>query len=226
MEVHSSGGGLVSQDARYERKFLPGRNYLPSFIVISRQVEGKGSTHQFIFQSARNILTSSQMQAIQKLDPQAGAHKVANNFFHGKTRRWTFLLFPSLHIEPGGDSCWNGFRAHLKSASLFTIGSQSWVFGEPIPQVRSLKFWLPNLCLPKGKLGGGIDQGVGIDIYTLLYIEKMSNGDYNAYSTWKFTQHYVVTYMGKESKKEWIYFAVHMKLIQLGKSAIFESSFF
>ena len=49
------------------------------------------------------------------------------------------------------------------------------------------------------------------------------------YSTGKFTQFYVITYMGKASEKEWIYvyvyliyFAVCLKLTQLCKSTIFQ----
>ena len=52
--------------------------------------------------------------------------------------------------------------------------------------------------------GGGINQGVGIDIYTLLYTKQMGNKDL-MYSIGKLTQYSVITYMGKESEKEWIY---------------------
>ena len=52
-------------------------------------------------------------------------------------------------------------------------------------------------------LGGGIQREVGIDMYTLLYVEWMSNNDL-LYSTGKCTQWSVVTYLGKESEKEWI----------------------
>ena len=46
--------------------------------------------------------------------------------------------------------------------------------------------------------------GVGIDIYTLIYIKQITNKNL-LYSTGHFTQHSVMTSMGKESKKEWIY---------------------
>ena len=36
------------------------------------------------------------------------------------------------------------------------------------------------------------------------YIEQTGNGDL-LYSTGKFSQYFVVTYMAKESEKEWLY---------------------
>ena len=60
----------------------------------------------------------------------------------------------------------------------------------------------PNLKL-QGRKGGGINWETGIDIYTLTYIKQITNKDL-LYSTGHFTQHSVTTYMGKESKKEWI----------------------
>ena len=55
----------------------------------------------------------------------------------------------------------------------------------------------PTDVLPKGKCWvGGINQGVGTDVYRLLYIELMGNGDL-LYSTGKFTHYHVVTCMGK-----------------------------
>ena len=61
-----------------------------------------------------------------------------------------------------------------------------------------------NLWLPGGKHGGGINWEIGIDIYTLLYIKQITNKDL-LYSTGNSTQYSVMTYMGKESKKECIY---------------------
>ena len=61
-----------------------------------------------------------------------------------------------------------------------------------------------NLWLPKAKGWGGINQEFGINIYTLLYIKQIINRDL-LYSTGKSTQYFVITYMGKESEKEWIY---------------------
>ena len=61
-----------------------------------------------------------------------------------------------------------------------------------------------NLWLPGGKAGGGINWEIGIDIYTLLYIKQITNKDL-LYSTGNSTQYSVVTYTGKESKKQWIY---------------------
>ena len=59
-----------------------------------------------------------------------------------------------------------------------------------------------NLWLPGGK-GGGINWEVGIDLYTLLYIKQTTNKDLPC-STENSTQYSVMTYMGKESKKEWM----------------------
>ena len=63
-----------------------------------------------------------------------------------------------------------------------------------------------NLWLPKGKhwWGGGISQEFGINIYTLMYIKQIINKDL-LYTTGNSTQYSVITYMGKESEKEWIY---------------------
>ena len=49
-----------------------------------------------------------------------------------------------------------------------------------------------------------INQEPGINIHTLLYIKQIINkGLLN--STGNSTQYSVMTYMGKESEKEWIY---------------------
>ena len=51
--------------------------------------------------------------------------------------------------------------------------------------------------------GGKISWKIRIDIYTLLYIKQITNKDL-LYSTGNSTQYSVMTYMGKEPKKEWI----------------------
>ena len=56
----------------------------------------------------------------------------------------------------------------------------------------------------RGESGGGINWKIGIDMYTLLYIKQITNKDL-LYSTGNSTQYSVMTYMGKESKKEWTY---------------------
>ena len=59
----------------------------------------------------------------------------------------------------------------------------------------------------RGEMAGGwrwINWEIGIDIFTLLYIKQITNKDL-LYSTGSSTQYSVMTYMGKESKKEWIY---------------------
>ena len=55
-----------------------------------------------------------------------------------------------------------------------------------------------------GKEGEGINWENGTDIYTLLYVKQITNKDL-LYSKRNSTQYSVMTYMGKESKKEWMY---------------------
>ena len=59
----------------------------------------------------------------------------------------------------------------------------------------------------QGRRGGGINWEIGIDIYTLLYIKWITNKDL-LYSIGNSTQYSVMTYMGKEPKKEWIHIYV------------------
>ena len=47
---------------------------------------------------------------------------------------------------------------------------------------------------------GGINQEFGINVYTLLYIKQVNNKGL-LYSTVNSTQHFVITYKGRESKK-------------------------
>ena len=56
----------------------------------------------------------------------------------------------------------------------------------------------------QGIRGKGISWEIGIDIYTLLDIKQITNKDL-LYNTGNSTQYSVMAYMGKESKKEWIY---------------------
>ena len=51
----------------------------------------------------------------------------------------------------------------------------------------------------RGKVGG-INQKFGIKRYTLPYIKQITNKDL-LYSTGNYTQYFVITYKGKESKK-------------------------
>ena len=54
----------------------------------------------------------------------------------------------------------------------------------------------------KGELlGGGINQELGINKCTLLYVRQTTNRDL-LYSTGNFTQYSVIIYKGKESEKE------------------------
>ena len=61
-----------------------------------------------------------------------------------------------------------------------------------------------NLIVTWGKGRRGINWEIGIDIYMLLYIKQMSN-KHMLYLTGNSTPYYVMTYVGKESKKEWRY---------------------
>ena len=58
-----------------------------------------------------------------------------------------------------------------------------------------------NALVTRGEGGGRINWEIGIDIYTLLYIKYISNKDL-LYSTGNSTRYSVMTYMGKESKKD------------------------
>ena len=53
-----------------------------------------------------------------------------------------------------------------------------------------------NLWFGREKTGVGINWEMGIDIYTLLYMKQVANKNS--------TQCSVMTYMGTESKKEWV----------------------
>ena len=49
---------------------------------------------------------------------------------------------------------------------------------------------------------GEINQEVGINRYTLLYIEQINNKDL-LYSTGNYTQYLIITYNRKETEKEY-----------------------
>ena len=63
-------------------------------------------------------------------------------------------------------------------------------------QKNRLKNFKTKLMITKGEMGGGTKWEVGTDIYTLLYMKRMSSKDL-LYSTGKSTQYPVVTYTGK-----------------------------
>ena len=54
---------------------------------------------------------------------------------------------------------------------------------------------------------GGINQEFGSNLYMLLYIKQVNNKDL-LYSTGNYTQYFVITYMEKESEKEYTYIYV------------------
>ena len=56
----------------------------------------------------------------------------------------------------------------------------------------------------QGKRAGGINWEIGIDMYALLYLRWITNKDL-LYSTGNSIQYSVITYMRKESEKEWAY---------------------
>ena len=77
---------------------------------------------------------------------------------------------------------------------------------------------------------GGINCKIGTDINTLLYIKLITNKGL-LYSTGNSTLSSVMAYMGKESKKEYIYiqeiyFAIPLKLTWYYRPTIFQSKFF
>ena len=67
------------------------------------------------------------------------------------------------------------------------------------------KILKPNLGLPKGKHRRGRNKlGGWADMCALIYIKQMYSRDLLC-STGSPTQYCVITYMGKESEKEWMY---------------------
>ena len=56
----------------------------------------------------------------------------------------------------------------------------------------------------RGEGKGGINWETEVDKYTLLYIKQITNKDL-LYSTENTSQYSLMAYMGKESKKDWIY---------------------
>ena len=68
-------------------------------------------------------------------------------------------------------------------------------------QMQKANLWSPG---ESGSSEAGISWETGVDIYTLLYIKQITNNNL-PYSTGNSSQYSVMTYMGKESKKEWIY---------------------
>ena len=59
----------------------------------------------------------------------------------------------------------------------------------------------------RGQWGGQINQGFGINIYTLLRIKQINNKDI-LYSTGNYIQCLVINYNEKESEKEYVYVCI------------------
>ena len=68
-------------------------------------------------------------------------------------------------------------------------------------QMQKTKLWL------SGGKSGGINWEIDIDIYTPLYIKQITNMDL-LYNIGHSTQYFLMAYMEKESKNEWIYIYV------------------
>ena len=68
-----------------------------------------------------------------------------------------------------------------------------------------------KLQLPKGMCEEEeeINQELGINIYTLLYIKQINNKDL-LHSARNYTQYLIITYSGKESKKEYVYVHIYV----------------
>ena len=60
--------------------------------------------------------------------------------------------------------------------------------------------------ITKGEREEGEDklEEFGINIYTILYVKQIANKDLQ-YSTWNYTQYFVITYKGKAPEKEYMY---------------------
>ena len=74
--------------------------------------------------------------------------------------------------------------------------------------------------MPVGRMGGGTVRECGMDMYTLLYLQWVTNKDL-LYSARNSAQCYVAAWMAVASGGEWIHvyvwlspFAVHLKLSQ------------
>ena len=62
--------------------------------------------------------------------------------------------------------------------------------------------------------GGGINQEVGINIYTPTYMKQIINNDL-LYTTGDSIQYSVIIYMGKDSEKAWIYVYMNHCAVQV-----------
>ena len=72
---------------------------------------------------------------------------------------------------------------------------------EPIYKIEiESQMYKSILQSPRGK-GGGVNWEIGIDIYTLLYIQQITNKDL-LFSTGNSTQYSVMAYVGKNLKAD------------------------
>ena len=101
---------------------------------------------------------------------------------------------------------------------------QAWASGRP---QRKWRWHLAGRDSLQGY--GAIQEELGTDLYTRLYLTWMTNKDL-LYSTGNPAQHCLAAWTGREAKGEWIHvyvwlspFAVHLKLSQHRSLAIFQS---
>ena len=135
------------------------------------------------------------------------AHQAPPSLGFSRQERWSGLPFPSPMQE--SEKC------------KWSRSSLSWVDSSRphgLQPTRLLRPW----DFP-GKSTGWVCIAFS-DIYTLLCVKQMTSKDL-PYSTGNSTQYSIMTYMGKEWKKEWIYvnvwlthFALQQKLTQHCKS--------
>ena len=67
-------------------------------------------------------------------------------------------------------------------------------------QKQTHSLWQQTYGYQRGKVGGEINQELGISLHTLLFIRQVTNKDLK-YSTGNSTQYSLLTYMGKQSEK-------------------------
>ena len=93
-----------------------------------------------------------------------------------------------------------------------------------LPWYKVLLFWAYGY--QRGGWGEGVVREFGMDMYTLLYLKRITNKEVLC-STGNSAQCYVAAWMGREFGGEWIHvyvwlnpFAVYLKLLQHCSSVI------
>ena len=132
-----------------------------------------------------------------------------------------------------GVYCQNPFHCTLKMDEFYSIK----VYFKKVDlkrktkQKQTCRYRQQTYGYQRQKERGGINEEFGISRYTLLYIKEINNKDL-LYNTGNCIQYLVITYNGKESEKEYMYYIciyiygteslclVHQKLTQHCKSTI------